>query len=248
MWNKPHLLNALADLLLLAAVAAVLAAALVWVARVPAWPVKRVDFAEPLVNTRREEVEQVLRPALKGNFFSINLEAARGALERLPWVRQAQVRRVWPAGLEVRIEEQQAVARWGEGKNELVNRYGEVFAAVAAPERLAALPLLYGPPGTASEVLAFHGELSARFAAVGEQPAQVLLTPRLAWQLKLASGLTLRMGREQPKASVSARLQRFIEVWPQVVGPLARRPEMIDLRYPNGFAMRLAGAGKGTKP
>ncbi len=245
MWNKPHLLNALADLLLLAAAAAVLAAAAVWLVRVPALPVERVDFAEPLANTRREEVGRVLQPTLKGNFFSVNLDAVRGALERLPWVRKVQVRRVWPARLEVRIEEHKAAARWGEGRGELVNSYGEVFAATAGEERLAALPLLYGPAGTAPEVLARYGELVGQFAAVGERPVQLLLTPRLAWQLRLTGGMLVNMGREQPKAPLSARLQRFLEVYPETVGKLATHPEMVDLRYPNGFAMRLAGGGKG---
>jgi cell division protein FtsQ len=248
MWNKPHLLNALADLLLLATAAAVLAGAAVWLARVPAWPVERVEFAEPLTHTRREDVERVLRPVLQGNFFSVNLETARGALERLPWVRKVQVRRQWPARLQIQVEEQRAVARWGEGRGELVNSYGEVFAAGAGEDRLTTLPLLYGPPGTAAEVLAHYGDLTGQFAAVGERPAQLLLTPRLAWQLKLASGVLLNLGREQPKAPLAARLQRFIEVWPETVGKLPTRPEMIDLRYPNGFAMRRAGGGKGTEP
>ena len=38
MWNKPHLLNALADLLILAAAAALIAGLAVWLVRVPALP------------------------------------------------------------------------------------------------------------------------------------------------------------------------------------------------------------------
>jgi len=241
MWNKPHLLNALADLLLLAALAAALTGAAVWLSRMPALPVTRVDFTEALANTRRDEIERVLRPALKGNFFSVNLEAARGALERLPWVRRAQVRRVWPSRLAVSIEEHRAVARWGEGRGELVNSYGEVFAALLPEDRLAALPLLSGPAGAAPEVLARHADLVARFAAIGERPVRLSLSPRLAWQVTLASGTLLNMGREQPKAPLDARLQRFIEIWPDTVGKLAARPAVIDLRYPNGFALRPAG-------
>lgn len=246
MWHKPHLLNALADLLMLAAAAAVLAAAAVWVVRVPALPVQRVDFAAPLAQTRRLEIEQVLLPVLKGNFFSVNLEAVRGALERLPWVRQVQVRRVWPARLEVRVEEHRAAARWGLGKNELVNSHGEVFAAPLPDAQLATMPLLYGPPGTAPEVLARHAELVGQFARVGERPVQLLLSPRLAWQLKLDSGMVVNMGREQPKAPLGVRLQRFIEVYPDTVGSLPTRPAMVDLRYPNGFAIRVASEGKGN--
>lgn len=245
MWNKPHLLNAIADLLILAAAAALLAAAAVWLVRVPSLPVRQVVFVEPLPHTRRADVEQALPAALKGNFFSLNLEAVRGALETLPWVRKVDVRRIWPARLEVRVEEHRAVARWGEGRGELVNSYGEVFAALAGEDETAALPLLFGPAGTAPDVLKHYGDFVGSFRTVGEKPVQVTLSPRLAWQLKLENGMLVDIGREQPKSPVGVRLQRFIEVYPETVAKRAVRPAVVDLRYPNGFAMRVAGEGKG---
>lgn len=245
MWNKPHLLNALSDLLMLVAGAALLAAGAVWLVRVPSLPVQHVVFAEPLAHTRRAEIEQVLPPAIRGNFFSLNLEAVRGALEKLPWVRKVEVRRVWPAKLEVRIEEHKPVARWGLGRNELVNGYGEVFAALLGEEEAERLPLIYGPQGTAPEVLKRYSELVETFAKVGERPSQLLLSPRLAWQLRLENGMVVDMGREQPKAPVAARLQRFVEVYPEMVAKRAVRPTVVDLRYPNGFAIRVASEGKG---
>ncbi len=245
MWNKPQLLNTLADLLILAATAALLAAALVWLVRVPSLPVRQVVFAQELAHTRRAEIEQSLPAALKGNFFSLNLEAARGELEKLPWVRKVELRRVWPARLEVKVEEHRPAARWGEGRDELVNTFGEVFAATAPAEEASTLPLLYGPQGTAPEVLKRYGEFVGSFKVLNQRPVQVTLSPRLAWQLKLDNGMLVEVGREQPKSPVGVRLQRFIEVYPELVGKRATRPSVVDLRYPNGFAMRVAGEVKG---
>ncbi len=245
MWNKPHLLNALADLLVLVAAAALLAAAAVWLVRVPALPIKQVVFAEPLPHTRRGEVEQVLPAALKGNFFSLNLDVVRASLQTLPWVRKVDVRRIWPAKLEISIEEHKPVARWGEGRSELVNSYGEVFAAQLPDEESVGLPLLFGPNGTAQEVLTHYGNFVEAFKTVGETPVQVTLSPRLAWQVKLQNGMLVDIGREQTKAPVGVRLQRFIEIYPETVAKRAVRPAVVDLRYPNGFAMRVAGEGKG---
>lgn len=245
MWHKPHLLNALADLLTLVAAAALLGGVAVWLARVPSLPIKQVIFVEPLVHTRRGEVEQVLSSALRGNFFSLDLNSVRLTLEQLPWVRRAQVRRVWPAGLEVRVEEHLPLARWGDGQAEMVNSHGEVFAALV-PERAAEqLPLLNGPAGTAREVLDRYLEFSKLFATVGERPVEVVLSPRLAWQVRLATGMRIEIGRDHTKLPLSARLQRFIEAYPALLATRPARPEVVDLRYPNGFAMRLAGQGKG---
>lgn len=245
MWNKPHLLNAIADLLILAAAAVLLAAGAVWLVRVPSLPVQEVVFAGPLQHTRRSEIELVLPSALKGNFFSLNLVAVRSALERLPWVRHVDVRRIWPNKLEVRVEEHQPAARWGESGNELVNTFGEVFPAVLDDTERNALPRLVGPQGTAPEVLKRYGEMVQTFAAVGEKPVEISLSPRLAWQIKLASRMVVELGREQMKSQFGSRLQRFIEVYPETIAKQAVRPAVVDLRYPNGFAMRTAGEGKG---
>ncbi len=245
MWHKPQLLNALADLLTLVAAAALLGGMAVWLARVPSLPIKEVVFVESLVHTRRGEVEQVLSSALRGNFFSLDLNAVRLTLEQLPWVRRAQVRRVWPARLEVSVEEHRPLARWGEGQAEMVNSYGEVFAALVPESAAGHLPLLSGPPGTAREVLERYAEVSNLFSTVGERPVRLSLSSRLAWQVHLETGMRIEVGRDNPKLPLSARLKRFVEAYPELIGNQALRPEVVDLRYPNGFAMKLAGAGKG---
>lgn len=245
MWNKPHLLNAIADVLMLAASAALLVMGVVWLVRVPSLPVQQVAFLGELPHTRRAEIEQVLPAALKANFFSLNLESVRGALEKLPWVRKVEVRRVWPARLEVKVEEHKAVARWGDGRGELVNSFGEVFSATPRPDEMLVLPQLFGPPGTAPEVLKRYGEFITTFAEVQAKPLLVNLSARLAWQVKLDNGVLVDIGREQPKSPVHQRLQRFIEMYPETIGKRSIKPEVVDLRYPNGFAMRVAGEGKG---
>ena len=245
MWHKPQLLSAIADLLMLVGAAALLAAGAVWLVRVPSLPVKQVVFVAPLEHTRRGEVDQVLPSALRGNFFSLDLEAVRVALEQLPWVRRAQIRRVWPATLEVSIEEHRAVARWGEGYAEMVNSHGEVFAALLPENDMRRLPLLAGPTGTAREVLEHFVAFNETLASVGERASQLSLSARLAWQLKLENGMRVEIGREHPKSPVGPRLERFVAVYPSMVAGLPVLPTVVDLRYPNGFAMKVAGEGKG---
>ncbi len=245
MWHKPQQLNAIADLLTLLGIVALLLAGAQWLLRVPALPIREVVFADVLTHTHREDLEQVLPRALQGNFFNLDLEEVRASLEAMPWVRQAEVRRVWPNKLAVSVEEHQPVARWGEGRGELVNTRGEVFSAEPSPEETATMPQLFGPPGTAPEVLKQYGEILKAFGTLGEKPVQLTLSPRLAWQLKLANGMLVDLGREQPKISIESRLQRFIGIYPERIAKRAVKPAVVDLRYPNGFAMRVAGEGKG---
>lgn len=259
MWHKPHLLNVLADLLFAAGAAAMLAAAVLAAARLPMFPLRQVVLAAPLQSVRSDEVEGALAGAglLRGNFFNVNLEAVRGALEKLPWVRKVEVRRRWPGKLEVRVEEHRAVARWGGDAGQLVNTFGEVFATGATAGGGEAdegashvdLPLLYGPQGSSADVLRRYVDTAAALRPIERRPVELTLSPRLAWHLKLDDGMVVELGREQSKAPVAMRLARFITFYPTTLVGRKPRPEVVDMRYPNGFALRVMGTGNaGTKP
>jgi len=70
---------------------------------------------------------------------------------------------------------------------------------------------------------------------LGTALERVVLTPRFAWQLRLANGLHLMLGRDADQAD--ARLRRFVEIYPSV--EKKKQHEYVDLRYPNGFALRM---------
>ncbi len=239
MWNKPQLMTAVSDLLLVAAAAALLVAAVVWGARLPLFPLHEVIVTHELREVRRSEIERSLTGRLRGNFFSINLDVLRQSLEQLPWVRHAEVRRQWPARIEVTIEEHVPVALWGQGTGQLVNAQGEVFAAAMSTPPPAPLPLLIGPPGVAPDMLAYYQQAEEMLKPLGRTPRSLHVSPRLAVQLRLDDGMIVELGRQQAKAPVRQRLERFVEYYPSVLTAAKQRPSVVDMRYPNGFALRV---------
>jgi cell division protein FtsQ len=243
MWHNSKLLNAIADSLYLLAGGAIMAMCLVWVMRVAVAPVREVTLKSELVHVQAAEVEEALDGILRGNFLTLNLDVVRTELEKLPWVRRADVRRHWPAKLEVRLEEQKASARWGEGRGELVNWYGEVFVASIPESEGKSLPILHGPPRTAPQVIALYQQAQEALGPLGLEPKQVMLSQRLAWQIRLADGLQVFLGREQPKVPVAQRLQAFVEIYPHVIARREPRPVAVDMRYPNGVALRISATG-----
>lgn len=245
-WDDEKLLNGIASGLF--AVAGLVAghAALLAVAGWQGMPfrVVRVDGAP--VHVSAEQVSERLAGRVTGNFFAADLEGVRTALEELPWVRRVEVRRQWPDRIAVRIEEHEALARWPDER--LVNRHGELFVGSPRPE----LPLLGGPAGSEREVAERYRRFRELLAPIGGDPTQVLLSPRQAWQVRVAlpdrPALTLELGRDQPKHPVDERLARFVAAYPDTVGRLARRVEHVDLRYPNGFALRVPELNRDPSP
>jgi cell division protein FtsQ len=76
----------------------------------------------------------------------------------------------------------------------------------------------------------------------------VTLSARYAWQLRLANGIVLDLGRDQARQSLEERLARFVAAYPRAAAHLNRRIDHVDLRYPNGFSIRLPEAAAAAAP
>jgi len=239
MWNRPQLMIAISDLLFVAAVAALLVAGVLWCARLPWFPLHEVVVTHELREVRRVEVEHSLAGRIRGNFFSVNLESLRQSLEQLPWVRRAEVRRQWPSRIEVNIEEHAPVAFWGQGTGQLVNSYGEVFAAALSVQPQAPMPVLIGPAGLAPEMLDYYVQAEEILKPIGRLPRTLSVSPRLAVQVRLDDGMVVELGRQQTKTPVRQRLERFVDNYASVLTAARQRPSIVDMRYPNGFALRV---------
>src|SRR5579859_5458082 len=183
MWDNPRLLNSAAGFLTGIALLIFILAAMQILLRSPLFALREITVRGALVHTVRAQIEQATQGRIAGNFFSVDLAAVRQGLEQLPWVRRVKVRRVWPGGLEVTIEEHVALARWGD--DALVDTYGERFAAHTD----AALPTFDGPAGTEAEVTRRYQRFVELLAPLRDPLERVILTPRYAWRLRLRSGL-----------------------------------------------------------
>lgn len=239
MWDNADLLNGCANALYALAAAALIYAGVQAAIHSPLLPLRHLALRGELAHVTREQAEGAARASAIGTFFSVDLDAVRRAFEALPWVRKVEVRRLWPDRIQVAIEEHVALARWGSDTRakRVVNTYGEVFEGELSDA--VRLPQFAGPGGSAEELTRRYGAFRQALAPLELEPRQVLLSPRYAWQIRLSNGLALELGRDQLKEPVLERLSRFVAFYAQTLGSLNRRLDYVDLRYPNGFALRV---------
>jgi cell division protein FtsQ len=229
MWDRPEALNAIANALFGVAFLAVFYAAFVTAVRLPVFPLREVRITAEPSFVRRAEIEAVVRRELRGNFFTLDLVRARRGFEGIAWVRKADVRRQWPDRLDVTLEEHVPLARWGTLG--LVNTQGEVFFASYEGR----LPVFNGPNGAAKEMAIQYAYFRRSLDSIGREPVQVNVSARRAWSIRLDGGLVLELGR----TDIEGRLARFVQNYVQAATLLGRRIEHVDLRYANGFAVRV---------
>ena len=191
---------------------------------VTALPVAHVVFAGELARLSAADLEAFAQGVRASP--GATLDSIRAAARRVPWVRDATVRRVFPDAVEVTFTTHAPFARWND--DELVSAAGDVFAAPGA----GTLPQLRGPDGSAARVVREYLLVVAAFAPL-TSVSELRLSARGAWQARLASGheIALGAGDWRPRA------ERFVRAWPKLTAE-ARAVDQVDLRYASGFAIK----------
>jgi cell division protein FtsQ len=228
VWNKPQLLNWIANFLFATSIVMLLYGLLFVVVHLPIFPLREVRVEGDLSHVNREQIKLIVAKHLKGNFFTLNLERTRDAFEKLPWARSVSVRRRWPDQIVVGIEEHQALARWGNLA--LVNTHGELFHAASD----AVLPVFYGPGDGVLEVTKGYAQFEKTLRMANMNIAQLKLSPRRAWEIKTQDGMQIALGR----VDMEKRLEKFAKGYVTTLSHLNVKVTYADLRYPNGFAVR----------
>jgi cell division protein FtsQ len=255
MWHDVRAMNASASGLVAAVVLALIASGVWWVSQRPMFTLRTVTvqsmYGMELKHVNKLTLRAGVLGRIKGNFFTANLEQVRTAFESVPWVRKATVRREWPDQLIVEVEEHEALGTWGED-GRLLSVKGEAFTAnLAEADEDEDLPELEGPEGSEKEVLARFAELRSWFAPLRLVPEKLSLSSRYAWTVKLDNGMTVALGREPDKFTLKARVQRLVNIYPQLARLLPSGISSVDMRYQNGLALTAAGLAipkDGNKP
>ena len=194
-------------------------------------PIDNVQIEGVFVHLSREDIRQQLMQVLTGDYFTADIEAVRASLLLLPWVQDASIRRQWPSTLQIRIVERRPVAYWSD--DSLLSDRGELFTPKQISRDLQ-IPAITGPEGLQRKVWDFLVTLDTKLSGLGLDVSRLVLDERRSWSMLLSNGVELQLGRNDTER----RIQRFVKVFSMQNAPNIDDIKYIDLRYPNGFAMK----------
>jgi len=187
---------------------------------------------EGRAETAPKEIGRMLGIQAGDLMLYVDVDEARARIEALPWVKSAEVRRVWPDKIVVRIQERRPVALWQmDGAVAVIDATGKPISG-EDPARFAELPLVVGK-GAETQV----GALLALIATQPNLKLRLKAAVRVGerrWNLRLANGVEVRLPEEGAEAALAelSRLEREDNV-------LARDIKAIDLRFPDRFIVKL---------
>ncbi len=240
-----RLMNIAALGLALIAGAAVLVAVGRWAVAHPTFGISRIVVEGDTAHHNAITLQANVGSRIAGNFFTLDLTQVRSIFESVPWVRKATVRREFPNRLRVTLEEHRSAGFWGaDSESRMVNSYGEVFEANAGEAEADELPRLLGADGQSALMLDVYRQLAQAVQPFDAVIEQLFLSSQAGWTMRLDSGSVIEIGRGTT-SEVIARLQKFLSTHQQVLATYQRtgleRIETVDLRYGQGYAIRLRG-------
>lgn len=165
------------------------------------------------------------------SLVTFDTQGVRRRLERLPWVLTAELTRVFPDRLDVRVSERKAFAVWTrEGLSQLIDRSGRVLSAIGQGKALD-LPRLSGE-GAAIEAERFLTTVE-RIPEIYSRLETAERVGERRWTLRLDRGVTIHLPPDREAAVLEgfARGGRFEAL-------IASPDRIIDLRTPGRIAIR----------
>jgi cell division protein FtsQ len=182
--------------------------------------------------------------SVRGNFYDINLVKTKQDFEGMPWVNHAVVKRVYPNQIEVNLSEFKPKAIWGTREDlRLIDDAGIVFEADVDEDEYDQMPQFMGPEGQSKTVLEMYKEISLALNPLQNKIKILELNSRGSWIVSLEGGGHLELGRGNT-TEVIERVKKFSQGAEQVLVKLNKKMSdirYIDLRHPDGYAMRVQG-------
>ncbi len=194
-------------------------------------PVSEIRILGNTHYLNKRVLAEKLSAGINAPLIDMDIKALHELVLEDPWVHGAKIRRDWPPAIEVMIDEQIPVARWGS--KGLLNHQGDIFWPDEAGD-YTKLPLLDGPASDTQRLMSQYHDLSPMFNGAKVKMVGLSLEARGAWTLTLDNGIQVVVGREQLKE----RLQRFLNIYQAVLADKADKIERVDIRYTNGVAVK----------
>lgn len=165
------------------------------------------------------------------SMLGFDVAAARKRLEKLDWVANAEIMKLFPGQVVVKITERVPYALWQvKGEHLVIDRAGVVLKELKAHNHVH-LPLVVGEGAnsTAAPIIKFL----ASFPTINGRVRALVRVADRRWNIKLLNGFTVMLPEKKPTVS----LKEFAEL-EKKYGLSKRNLRLVDFRLPDRITLR----------
>ena len=193
-------------------------------------PIALINISGDLKRVPIQSIENYTNNLLNKGFLSFNAFEVKEKIESLDWVESAEIIRIWPNKIDIRIIEESLLGIW---KDDLIlNSSGKLYVVDqrSIPENI---PRLAGPQGSERDVMNLFIHINNLLTGRGLYLDTLTLDARGSWSFTIKSKIEIKLG----KTEINQKLERFFLALDQSLLAKINKVSYIDLRYSEGLAV-----------
>ena len=193
-------------------------------------PITLINISGDLKRVPIQSIENHTNNLLKKGFLSFNAFEIKKKIESLDWVESAEIIRVWPNKIDIRIMEESLLGTWNDDL--ILNSSGKLYVVDqrSVPENV---PRLYGPKGSEKDSMNLFIKINNLLTGRGLYLETLTLDARGSWSFTIKPKIEIRLGKEE----IDQRLERLYLMLDQDLLANMNQISYIDLRYSEGLAI-----------
>jgi len=193
-------------------------------------PIELINVSGDLKRVSIKSIDNHTNNLLKKGFLSFNAFEAKEKIESLDWVESAEIIRVWPNKIDIRIMEESLLGTWNDDL--ILNSSGKLYVVDqrSIPDNI---PRLVGPKGSEKDVMKLFIQINNLLTGRGLYLETLTLDSRGSWSFTIKPKIEIKLG----KTEINHKLERFFLALDQSLLAKINKVSYIDLRYSEGLAV-----------
>ena len=193
-------------------------------------PIDSINVSGDLKRVSIKSIDSHTDNILNKGFISFSASEVKKKIELLDWVQSAEIIRMWPNKIDIRIKEESLLGIWND--NLILNSSGKLYVVDqrSIPENI---PRLNGPQGSERDVMNLFIKIDNLLMGRGLYLEIITLDSRGSWSFTIKPKIKIKLG----KTEIDQKLERFFLALDQSLLAKINKVSYIDLRYSEGLAV-----------
>lgn len=200
------------------------------------WPIEKIAIVGEVEHLQQSQLARILLAKEFSGMLSVDLQQLRSQVIQLPWIKDVQIRKVWPDTLSFSVEEYQPIAQINQSyltdegvlieRGDYITSQPVLILEIDKVQMEKEPDLLY--------MLEKLQQIRVELAKHHLDIERLKVNESNSWLIQIENKFLIKVGRKQQLA----RIEKLIQVYAAIENK--NELESIDLRYSNGLAVKFA--------
>ena len=164
------------------------------------------------------------------SFFNFRMKFLKKEIEKIEWVKNVGVRRIYPNGVSIHIEEHKPVVVWNN--KSYLDYKGDIFLVNKVDKNLPNLNSKKNRNKAMFEYFSLFNKYLSIYD-INDTIVEIYENEIRSVKISLASGVNIELGSD----NVRERIEMFFKIYKKLKSRDLKKIRYIDMRYSNGFSI-----------